>query len=93
MARQIVRLASPFDSSSIPAKTAAKKAAAIAGLSGRAIAEFRSDQEALWTRGLFEAVRHLPGRPKKSTDVASEIMSSIGSRQVYKRIRAHKRPR
>jgi hypothetical protein len=92
-AREIRRLASPWDSAAVAAKAAAAQAAAVAGLTGRAIADFRADQRALWTRGLFEAARHLPDAPRKSAIVAGEIMSSVGERQVYKRIRRHKRSR
>jgi hypothetical protein len=88
IAREIRQLALPWGSP-IPAKSAAAIAAATAGLTGRAIADFRAEQRALWTRGLFEANRHLP-KPAKSTVVAGEVMSSVGERQVYKRIRAHK---
>jgi hypothetical protein len=81
IAQQIERLL--VTSCSVPAKQAAVLAAQAAGLTGRAIADFRAEQRAMLTTMAFEFNRAQPN-PIKSTSVAGEI-ADVGERQVYKR--------
>jgi hypothetical protein len=83
IARGICRLAL---SRSIPAKQAAVQAAAVAGLTGRAIADFRAEQSALLTEMAYAFNRSQPNSDK-SVFVAGSITNEVGSRQVYKRLK------
>jgi hypothetical protein len=83
IAREIARLT--FRTCPIPAKRAAELAAQLAGLTGRAIADHRAEQEAHITTMVFEFNRSQPN-PDKSTTVAGAA-AEVGERQVYRRRR------
>jgi hypothetical protein len=69
----------------VPAKAAAAQAAAAAGLTGRAIADFRADQRALLTSMCFEFNQHQPGFGK--VEYEAQVVSSVSSRQVFRRLK------
>ena len=83
LARAICRLAL---ARGLPAKQAAAHAATLAGLTGRAIADFRAEQDALLTEMAYEFHRSQP-KPEKSTFVAATITRDVSARQVYKRLK------
>lgn len=82
IAREIRRLAL---SRKVPAKEAAVQAAAVAGLTGRAIADFRAEQRAIWTK-MFYLSNRSQQVPDKST-VAAGSITDVGERQVYRRLK------
>jgi hypothetical protein len=82
MARIITRLALER----APAKQAAATAAHVAGLSGRAFAALRAEQDALRTAAAFEFNRGQPRRDKASY-LADTISAERGARQVYRQLK------
>jgi hypothetical protein len=82
IAREITRLAL---SRSIPAKQAAAQAATAAGITGRAVADFRAEQLALLTE-MAQGFNRSQPNPDKSEVVAGGI-SDRSARQVYRRLK------
>jgi hypothetical protein len=70
----------------VPAKKAATQAAGAAGLTGRAIADFRAEQSALLTTLCLEFNRHQPGGFGK-TEFVAEAVAEVSARQVFRRLK------
>jgi hypothetical protein len=89
IAKTVHRLATP--DSGVRAKRAAEAAAFAAGLTGRAIADFRAEQCALLTTMCLEFNRHQPGGIGKTEHVAKDV-SNVSGRQVFRRLARSRKP-
>jgi hypothetical protein len=88
MVREVASIVSALSMSGVKTTRAAQIAAAWAGLTGAAIADFRSEQKAMLTTMCLEFNKHSPFREgaKVEYHIAPNI-SDVGSRQVFRRRR------
>ncbi len=85
--REVAAVVSALTMSGIPSTKAAKAAATVAGLTGVAIADFRSEQDDLRTAMCLEFNKHSKYRtPRdKVEDGIADTVSDVSARQALRR--------